>query len=566
MKIEYLKIKNIKSFADETPIEFQKGLNIFIGPNAGGKSNLMDILNITILYFFLHTWRPRLEMEAWGEIRRKYFEERRNVFEPINKLLEKHIMYPTEDQFIEIVFSIEDEDIENIENIIKFKDVITEFGKKEYGFYYLDEFFANFQNLDIKHLANGSVGFIIKNNLLDQASFSEKQRALFLYFRYFNPINILIENYNQNTQDDTQKLPRLYPPIAYFSPYRISQVRNLTIAISTSDFFDYFEKYIRNDSRGISSVLEISNYYFAKKLRYFNDDIEKFKNDPEIQLIRNYIIKLGYADFIYKCQDKEKNIYEGYLIKPDGTVLDFSKASSGEKEILNFLLGIFALNVKNGVIIIDEPELHLHPQWQKILLELFYDFAENRGIQFFIVTHSPNFITIESVKNTFRIFSKEGKSIVVVPRDVNEDEKDLFMLVNIFNNTKAFFADKLILVEGDIDLIIYESILKRLQDELKNTEIIEVIEVQQKGGVEKNKRFFEKWEIPTYGIIDKDKSIKDDKIFILKNGKIEDYFRYLINKQKYEIEDALEIAKKIKNKDIDIPNELEEIFKKIITD
>ena len=54
MKIQKLVLQNIKSFRDEVSIEFKEGVNIFIGPNAGGKSNLMDILNISLCYYFIY--------------------------------------------------------------------------------------------------------------------------------------------------------------------------------------------------------------------------------------------------------------------------------------------------------------------------------------------------------------------------------------------------------------------------------------------------------------------------------------------------------------------------------
>jgi len=61
---------------------------------------------------------------------------------------------------------------------------------------------------------------------------------------------------------------------------------------------------------------------------------------------------------------------------PDGPWLTADKFSSGEREIVHFLLAMFALNVKDGVILVDEPELHLHPRWQRIFLGLFRDLRQ----------------------------------------------------------------------------------------------------------------------------------------------------------------------------------------------
>jgi len=568
MNIKNLTVKNVKSFGDEISIDFQDNLNIFIGPNAGGKSNLMDILNITLIYFFVHSWKAGVQPDEFGGIKRKFLEEHL-VFEPINRFLEKHLRKLESSQQIQITFIPEKEDADNIKNVKKFQKELIEFEKIEYGTtYFQSVFFPQLEGFDIDSIIGKKLEFIIvNNNPIQISNIPLENKIFFNYLKFFNLLDLLIEEYNQSIKDDTQKIPVLYPPLAYFSPYRIPQARSLTITLSSVDYFNIIEKHLKGDSKSISSSFEIANYYFAKKLRYLDDKMETFQSEEEIKIINDYVEKLGYKDFGYECKNKEKNIYEGFLTQRDGTKLDLSRASGGEKEIINFLLGIFALNVKNGVVIIDEPELHLHPKWQRILLELFYDFTEKRGIQFFVVTHSPHFITPQSIRSIFRIYlNTDANSQVASPQVLDESEKDLFMLVNIFNNTKVFFADKVILVEGNVDLIIYESILERMQIDTKNSEVIEIIEVQQKGGIEKNKDFLGKWQIKTYGVVDKDKSTQSQGVSILKNGEIENYFQNVVAKEKYHIEDALQIAKKISENIIGIPTELKDIFKNIIGD
>ena len=570
MNIKNLTIKNVKSFGDEVVINFQNDLNIFIGPNAGGKSNLMDIFNITLIYFFIHAWKAGIQPDEFGGIRRKFLEEHL-IFEPVNRFLEKHLRRLEINQQIKITFVPEKEDVENIKNIKKIQDKLIEFEKTEYGTSHLQsEFLPPLESFNIDSIVGKELEFIVENNNPIQISniFLEN-KIFFNYLRFFNLIDLLVEEYNQSTKDDAQKLSVLYPPLAYFSPYRIPQTRNLMITLSSVDYFNLIEKHLKSDSKSISSSFEIANYYFAKKLRYLDDKIETFQSEEEIKMINNYVEKLGYKNFGYECKNKEKNIYEGFLIKRDGDKLDLSKASGGEKEIINFLLGIFALNIQNGVVIIDEPELHLHPKWQRILLELFNDFTEKRGIQFFIVTHSPYFIIPQSIRSVFRIYQNtDTNSQVVSPQILNESDKDLFMLVNIFNNTKVFFAEKVILVEGNVDQIIYGAILEKTQVNEKNSEVIEIINVQQTGGVKKNKKFLDKWKIKSYGIFDKDKSKEAqglEGIFILQKGEIEDYFQDVVTKRGYDIEDALQIAKRINENIFEIPPELKDIFLKIIS-
>ena len=227
------------------------------------------------------------------------------------------------------------------------------------------------------------------------------------------------------------------------------------------------------------------------------------------------------------------------------------------------MLCIFSFNVKRGVIIIDEPELHLHPKWQYLLLELFFNLSGKRGIQFFLATHSPHFITEKSIRNVFRIYADDGESKVISPPMLTESEKDLFIIVNVFNNTKIFFADKVILVEGVTDKIIYSKILKILQVEKKDTQIIEILEVNSKDNIEKFRKFLEKWFIKSYRVADKDYNPKNKKnLYILTRGSIEIYFTQI--QRKFDTGYAIKIAKMIEKEAIKIPKELKDIFKKII--
>ena len=61
------------------------------------------------------------------------------------------------------------------------------------------------------------------------------------------------------------------------------------------------------------------------------------------------------------------------------------KLSSGEKQMLSFLC--YNAFSENTAIFIDEPELSLHVDWQRLLLPTLLE--QGTGNQFVIATHSP---------------------------------------------------------------------------------------------------------------------------------------------------------------------------------
>ncbi|WP_375496279.1 AAA family ATPase [uncultured Nostoc sp.] len=68
MKVIKLEVKNVKSFKDKTSIEFNKDFNVLIGPNGGGKSNILDIINIVLRHYFLISYKVVLTNNGFGEV------------------------------------------------------------------------------------------------------------------------------------------------------------------------------------------------------------------------------------------------------------------------------------------------------------------------------------------------------------------------------------------------------------------------------------------------------------------------------------------------------------------
>lgn len=72
---------------------------------------------------------------------------------------------------------------------------------------------------------------------------------------------------------------------------------------------------------------------------------------------------------------------------PSGVEHGLSDLSNGEREMIGMFYFISQLSSKNGVLLLDEPEKHLHPSLQSAVLEAISSLASEG--QAFIVTHSP---------------------------------------------------------------------------------------------------------------------------------------------------------------------------------
>ena len=81
---------------------------------------------------------------------------------------------------------------------------------------------------------------------------------------------------------------------------------------------------------------------------------------------------------------------DGITVGEAKDAISSDKLSSGEKQILSFLC--YNAFSKETAIFIDEPELSLHVDWQRILLPTLLE--QSTTNQFFIATHSPFIYTM----------------------------------------------------------------------------------------------------------------------------------------------------------------------------
>ena len=97
-----------------------------------------------------------------------------------------------------------------------------------------------------------------------------------------------------------------------------------------------------------------------------------------------------------------------------GKEFDITGLSSGEKQLFLRALSLKFLEVNNSVILIDEPEISLHPQWQRKIIDVYKSIGENN--QLIIATHSPHIVGSVKSEN-LRVMTKDTDGIKIVNND-----------------------------------------------------------------------------------------------------------------------------------------------------
>ena len=97
-----------------------------------------------------------------------------------------------------------------------------------------------------------------------------------------------------------------------------------------------------------------------------------------------------------------------------GEEFDINSLSTGEKQLFFKVLSLKRLKINNAIIIIDEPETSLHPEWQRKIIEVYKQIGNNN--QLIIATHSP-FIVGSVPSESIRIMFKDNGKIKVLQQD-----------------------------------------------------------------------------------------------------------------------------------------------------
>ena len=188
------------------------------------------------------------------------------------------------------------------------------------------------------------------------------------------------------------------------------------------------------------------------------------------------------------------------FINSSGEEFDINGLSSGEKQLFLRTLSIKMLEPENSIILIDEPELSLHPKWQQRIIKVYEKIGRNN--QIIVATHSPHILGSVPKENIIMLSKNEVGKIIPIPEEklensygqpVNRILEDLMGLettrnIEVFNlleevrelvrNGKyqeKIFKEKYeklenILGRTDTDLLLIDMEIQRKKREIKNAE------------------------------------------------------------------------------------------------
>lgn len=194
---------------------------------------------------------------------------------------------------------------------------------------------------------------------------------------------------------------------------------------------------------------------------------------------------LDLLDFCLLRKFNAISSYEMSVFKKNGAEFSFTEASSGEAGILTSFLSIIPLLKDNCLLLVDEPEISLHPKWQSLYMQLLREMLRGyHGCHVIIATHS-NLIISD--------LSPDDSSIVVMRRSEKGKLQSEFLgfstyawsaeniLLNVFevpSTRNYYFANMLqeiltIIASKEKDMKAFHSKMEYIQKIKKNLSSID---------------------------------------------------------------------------------------------
>jgi len=123
------------------------------------------------------------------------------------------------------------------------------------------------------------------------------------------------------------------------------------------------------------------------------------------------------------------------------------------------------------MLLIDEPEIALHPNGIRAASKYLYDLSKDNSWQIMLTTHSPLFVNpFEDNTTIVRLSRNEGspspKTYKSETISFSEDEKQQLTLLNTFDQNLAemFFGQYPIIVEGDTEFASFQKVMSLEND------------------------------------------------------------------------------------------------------
>ena len=146
----------------------------------------------------------------------------------------------------------------------------------------------------------------------------------------------------------------------------------------------------------------------------------------------------------------------------DSFTLD--EISAGSQQILILLTAIILAKDRSDIILVEEPEQHLHPEAEQRVYDLLEEISLN-GTQVFVTTHSDMFINESGTEDIISVYRNRANTTELDIVEGPEIDDTLAMLG--YEKSDVYHSNAVIFVEAQSDKVVFDQLAETLDYPLK---------------------------------------------------------------------------------------------------
>ncbi len=414
-----LKLKNIGKL-QETEIDID-GITVIAGKNNTGKSTIGK--SLYCIFSSMYDVNQKIEDDKKDYVRRRVeilFMQNSSI---TNRLLFKHT-------YKDIIENIVNDIIDKQNNEAK-ESILMVFNQ-------LNEKRKRFNNFDNKTINDEILNEFFQN--IQEGLDIPKQ---IFYINRLN--NIIYKEFNGQINNINNKLGSTINLLIKENHFKLD-IKGEKITINQYMELESDIVYIDNpfvldniDDKDLQDILNHRDNIISKMKNNIQDDnmTENILLQEKVTSVIDKLDKIGVGKLI-----KIKEMYQTkfkYQSSLDNKPLEFVNVSAGLKTFIILKTLILNGHIKErGCIVLDEPEIHLHPEWQLVFAELIVLLQKTFNLHILLNTHSPYFlraIQVYSAKHeiadrcNYYLAENDLENNMAFIRNVNNDTNVIYKLL-----------------------------------------------------------------------------------------------------------------------------------------